>query len=466
MNARPLGLHLVVLCAALAGLSQTAGHHALCVKPDGSNGCYATIQGAVNHASMNDVIFVAPGTYAEEVVVGQPLSLIGAGANTTTIDATGLAHGIFVDGFDHPGLHDVTIQGLTVENALFEGIIVVSASRVNISDNHVNNNDTTPGLAFTGATMGCPGQPGNGMYENDETGDCGGAIHLIGVAHSLISGNTVSGNADGLLISDETAESHDNVVRHNIFENNPLECGIVLASHPRSGTPPFAPHFGVDSNTVQENVSIANGVQIGGAGVGLFSDGNGPGRVTHNRVIGNTLIGNGLGGVTLHTHVGPGPQFGGPYPPDDLDGNQIVGNYIAGNLADFGDTATPGTVGININSGEGGSPVRGLSIVRNVIRNEDINIAVNTPAEVDIHFNDLLGGKIGVANVCEYDYTTNNLASYASTFCTGTIDARNNFWGCPAGANGGGGCSTTSGSDIWAEPWLEDFVHRNGRDSF
>ena len=435
----------LALCVIiLLGVSQPAAAKTLCVNRSGSHGCYSQIQAAVNHAAANDVIDVAAGTYKEEVDIGIPVSLIGAGANSSVIDATGLAHGIFVDGYDNPGLNDVTIAAFAVQGALFEGILVVSASDVTVRDNTIKNNDTTPGLLFTGAPTGCPGQPGNGIYETDETGDCGGALHLVGTSNSIVSGNLITGNADGVLISDETAESHDNLLIRNIITNNPLECGIVLASHPPSGhtSPPFAPHNGVDHNTVAENVSSDNGVQIGGSGAGMFSDGAGQGRVSGNVIIRNTLTGNGLGGVALHTHVGP--AFG--LPPDDMSGNKIIGNFIAGNLADQFDTATPGPVGININSGDGGSPVIGTVISQNVIRDEDVDIAVNTPAEVDIHLNDLRGGKIGVADVCALD---------GATICTGNIDATENYWGCPAGP-GGHRCATASGSDIRFAPWLKN----------
>lgn len=433
----------VVLCAGLiAGLAKPARATTWCVNPGGTNGCMATIGGAVAAAVAYDIINVAPGTYKEEVVIGIPLSLVGAGQNRTVIDATGLAHGIFVDGYDNPGLLDVSISGFTVQNALFEGILVVSAQGVTISNNQILDNDQSSGLEFTGALMGCPDQPGNGIYENDETGDCGGAVHFIGTVGSVLSGNLVSGNADGILISDETAESYGNAVVNNNFVNNPLECGIVLASHPPTGFtgPPYPPHHGVDNNLVAGNVSEKNGVKIGGAGAGMFSDGNGQGRVSGNVIINNKLIGNGLGGVDIHTHVGP--AFG--LPADDMHGNQIIGNYIAGNLADQADTATPGTVGININSGDGGSPVLGTVISENVIQDEDIDIAVNTPAEVDIHLNDLQGGKVGVEDVCAFD---------GSTACTGRINAIENYWGCFAGP-GGYGCTTTSGSDIRFIPWL------------
>jgi parallel beta-helix repeat protein len=414
----------------------------LCVNTTGSGGCFKTIQGAVNGASANDVIQVAAGTYKEFVAVGKPLSIIGAGSGSSIIDATGLVHGIFVDGFDHPGLNNVTIAGLTIKNALFEGLLVVSASDVTIRGNQVIDNDTTPGLAFTGAETGCPGQPGDDVYENNETGDCGGGIHLIGTIESTVANNLITGNADGILISDETAESRFNLITGNTVKDNPLECGIVLASHApiHHVTPPFARHFGVDNNTVSGNISMDNGVQVGGAGVGFFSDGAGQGRVSGNVAIGNQLVGNGLGGVALHTHVGP--AFG--FPADDMTGNMIIGNFISGNLADQADTATPGRVGININSGDGASPVHGTVISRNVIEDEDVDIAVNTPAEVDLHLNNLLGGKIGVADVCVFD---------KAKVCTGNIDATEDYWGCTAGP-GGSGCTTKSGSDIRFTPWL------------
>jgi parallel beta-helix repeat protein len=436
-------LSFIASCAVLsAAFSQTAVAATLCVDAYGSSGCYAKIQTAVNHASAYDVINVREGTYREDVVIGIPLSLIGAGADDSVIDANGLANGIFVDGFDHNGLHGVTIAGFTVKNALFEGVLVVSALDVTIRDNHMVNNDKA-GPVFNPSAPNCLGQQ---AFETDETGDCGGALHLIGTSNSIVSGNLITGNADGVLISDETAESKGNLLIHNTVKNNPLECGIVLASHAPVGSsgPFFAPHFGVHHNTVAENVSQDNGVQIGGSGVGLFSDGNGPGRTSENVIVGNTLTGNGLGGVALHTHVGP--AFGAP--ADNMDGNMIIGNTIAGNLADLDDTATPGRVGININSGGGGSPVTGTVISQNNIRDEDVDIAINTPAQVDIHLNNLLGGKVGVADVCVFD---------GATACTGHINAIQNYWGCNNGP-GTKACSTVSVPTILFNPWLQQAI--------
>lgn len=425
-----------VLCAAF---TQSVSAANLCVNPAGSGGCYSKIQIAVSHASANDVINVAAGTYKEDVNIGIPLSLIGAGAGKSVIDAALLHNGIYVDGVDNPGLRNVTIVGFTVENALWEGILLVSVSGVNVINNHIVNNDEA-GPMFTGALEGCPGQPG---FETDETGDCGGGLHLIGVANSIIADNVITGNADAILVTDETAESHDNLLIHNIASDNLLDCGVVFASHPPVGFKPphIAAHYGVDHNIVMGNTVDHNGVQVQGAGMGMFSDGAGQGRVSGNLIINNTLTNNGIGGVSIHSHVGP--AFGAP--ADDFSGNQIIGNFISGNLADTGDTATPGRVGININSGGGGSPIIGTVVSQNVISNEDVDIAVNTPGEVDIHLNDLLGGRtvVGVADVCAFD---------KATICTGSIHATQNYWGCPTGP--GERCTTVSGADILFNTWL------------
>lgn len=432
---------LIVPCLILmAGLNQAAAK-TICVNPKGF-GCYSTIQSAVNAAASNDVIRVGPGIYAEEVTIGKPLSLIGTSPAQSTIEANNLAHGIFVDGYDYPGLSNVTIAGFTVRGALFEGILVVSASNVRIRNNNVIDNDSTSGLSFTGALTGCPNQPGSGIYETDETGDCGGAIHMVGTVNSIVSGNTATGNADGILLSDETAESKGNLITSNIVVNNPLECGIVFGSHPPAGqtmTVPLPPHNGINNNIVSGNIASGNGVEVGGSGVGLFSDGAGPGTVSGNVISGNQLTGNGIPGVAFHSHVGP--AFGAP--ADNFSGNVVIRNYIAGNGADTADTATPGPTGININSGGGGSPINGTVISGNVITDEDVAIAVNSPSEVDANYNDLLNGQIGVANVCALD----------NAACTGTINAIENYWGCAAGP-GNTGCASVSGSNILFTPWL------------
>jgi parallel beta-helix repeat protein len=413
----------VVLIAAMC---QPAVASKPCVNPGGKAGCYSTIGAAVAAALPGSAIIVAPGTYKEDVIIGKSLWLIGADSNNTIIDAVGLANGIYVDGLDHPGLRNVFVRGFTVENANFEGILVTNTSNLTIKGNHVLGNDK--GLSIDTDT--CTGQP---PFETGEDFDCGEGVHLLGVEYSTVADNVIEKNSGGILLSDDSGETHDNLVTGNVVKDNPYDCGITLASHaPALGS--SAPHLGIVHNTIVDNQSIHNGYLIpgAGAGVGIFADGSGIGTVSANVVINNELRDNGLPGVAFHSHVGP--AFG--LPPDNLNDNVIVSNHISGNGADVGDTPTPGPTGINLNSGGGGTPITGTIIWANIIKDEAQDIVVNTPAEVNLHFNNLLGDEIGV----------DNLGS-------GTVDATYNFWGCFAGP-GSSKCSSVSGKGVAFVPFL------------
>lgn len=206
---------------------------------------------------------------------------------------------------------------------------------------------------------------------------------------------------------------------------NPLDCGITIASHAPSTGAPVS--FGVYQNTIQGNESSENGLAVGGgAGVGLFAGGPGN-KVYANVVIGNRLIGKGLPGVAMHIH------FSLPDLPADLDDNQIIGNYIAGNHADSADTATAGPTGINV---FGLGPINGTVIAHNIIRDEAIRVAVHAEGEITVHLNDLRDGGTGIANTGP-----------------GTVSATQNWWGC-SGGPGHGRCSTVEGPDVAVVPWL------------
>jgi parallel beta-helix repeat protein len=363
---------------------------------------------------------VAPGTYKEDVMIGKPLSLVSTNQKRTVIDATGLSNGVYIDGLDNPGLSNVVVSGFTIENADYEGILVTNASGVTVANNIVMYNDQS----LEPAIPACPGQP---AFETGEDFDCGEGIHLSGADHSIVANNLVAYNAGGILLSDDTAAVHDNLVIGNISHDNPFDCGIVMASHapaPGSG----AAHNGVVHNTIVNNQSFHNGFQVpgAGAGVGLFSDGSGPGLVSGNVAINNALKDNGMPGVAFHSHA----------PGDTFADNVVAANQISGNRADLFDTATPGPTGININSGFGGSLISGTVIAQNVITHEGYDLFINTPAQVDAHLNSFTGH-----NAVGVDNSSGN-----------AVDATDNWWGC-FGGPGAEGCSTVEGPALF-NPWL------------
>ena len=325
----PLPLVAVALTASICQPPAFASSNR--VNPGGKGGCHSTIAAAVAAAFPGSTIKVAPGAYKEDVVIGKSLSLIGADSSDVIIDAAGLSNGIYVDGLDNPGLRNIVVSGFTIESANYEGVLITNATNVTIKGNRVLNNDT--GLNIDEDT--CLGQP---PFESGEDFDCGEGVHLLGVNYSTLANNVIEGNSGGILLSEDTGETHDNLITGNLVKGNPYDCGITLASH-APGLNSSAPHLGVVHNTVVDNQSIHNGYLVpgAGAGVGIFADGSGIGLVDGNLVLHNELLNNGIPGVAFHSHVGP--NFG--LPADDLNDNIIVGNHISGNGPDVGDTPLP-----------------------------------------------------------------------------------------------------------------------------
>ncbi|MGP8246100.1 MAG: right-handed parallel beta-helix repeat-containing protein [Bryobacteraceae bacterium] len=418
-------VHAVVCCGLLTlGLAHSAAAKTLCVNPGGTSGCYATIGAAVSAAAANDQIQIGPGEYAEDVVLSKPLALVGAGAAATIVNARGLANGIYVDGLDNPGMAGVLVTGLTVMNANFEGILVTNTTDSLISNNHVANNDQS----LNYAASSCAGQP---VFETSEGDDCGEGIHLVATFAVTVANNEVELNAGGILLSDETGQTYENLITSNSVHDNALDCGITLASHSPSPKAASPLPYGVFSNSVVGNNVSRNGLIGAGAGVGIFAPG--PGNLNFgNKVIGNVLENNGLPGVTIHNHAAPPAT-----PGVNLNDNVIMGNLISGNGADTEDAATPGTTGINVYSL---APVYQTQILENTIQNEAVDVVMNHPGGMDVHLNNLLGTGAGVANLGK-----------------GTVNATMNFFGCAGGA-GTAGCSTVSGPAVVSSPALSSPV--------
>ena len=159
------------------------------------------------------------------------------------------------------------------------------------------------------------------------------------MADSTVRDNSVTGGADGILLTDELGPNRDNLIKRNYVAGNTKECGIVLPGHNLAFNPvtgKLDPSFGgVYHNTVVDNIVIGNGtVPYGGSGIGVFA----PATFTasyENRVSGNFIEGNGLAGISIHSHA----------PNAYVNGNVFTHNVIGTNNLTLGDgTDPPGPV--------------------------------------------------------------------------------------------------------------------------
>jgi hypothetical protein len=311
----------VSAACALAAAGPAAASDALFVSGSAGNDSQscswhkpcATIGHAVGMAHDGTTIFVGPGTYREQVTVTRSLALRGFDA---VIDASGKDNGIVVTGASSAGS---SIRGFTVENANAEGILANATSDLRITRNELRNNDRTPNAT----------SPPQCAAQGEVPGDCGEALHLMGVNSSKVVRNFIHDNVGGILLTDETGPTYGNVVARNISRDNAEDCGITLPSHNALATSDPS-KAGVYDNTIVHNVSVHNG----GAGVGMFAPF--PGTASYNnRVIGNILTDNGEAGIGIHAHA----------PGENVGGNVIVDNFVARNGVDP-DADSVQTVGI------------------------------------------------------------------------------------------------------------------------
>jgi parallel beta-helix repeat protein len=235
----------------------------------------------------------------------------------------------------------------------------------------LNNDQGNP----TGASL-TTSPYGECNFANNTPGDCGEGIHLLSADDSTVSGNYITGNSGGVLLTDENGPADGDVVAFNDVSGNSEDCGVTVAGH-HLGTiskgvwSPVAPGVGgVFNNTIQDNLINDNGVAGQGAGV-LFATGTPGGAVYDNLVEQNWISGNGLAGVTVHSHS--------TVAGEDLNGNTVKDNTIGTNNLD-GDSdfagppvlqSDPSTTGVIVATAF--SPI-GITIEGNLILDDTYGV--------------------------------------------------------------------------------------------
>jgi len=196
---------------------------------------YNSISAAVAAVASGGTVVVCPGTYSEDVVVRQPVTIIGFDATVDPGSATNspLYSIAGSNAFTVVGEH-VTIEGFTVEGASGDGIF--SDGDYSTFRNIVAEDNALTGIDLNASSWST-------VANNTATDNQGGGFYLKNDVGSFISGDTAS---------------HDTVVG-NVAKNNAGGSGIILADHlgaPGSGVNTAQ---GIFANTIIGNVIEDNG---------------------------------------------------------------------------------------------------------------------------------------------------------------------------------------------------------------
>lgn len=194
-----VGLVAAAIATAPAGSSEAA--NTLCV---GGQGCYATLQAAVDAAQNGDTIHLNAGTFAGGVTIPKSVGLVGAGAQQTTIRGGGPV--LTIGTTNAPTEPTVSIEGVTITGgdttsspkAHGGGIEAVEngeqsgGANLTIKDSVITGNRAAP----TGSAPLGPPCPGGGNCPFALA--AGGGIDTFGdltLTDSTVSGNVVGGDA-------------------------------------------------------------------------------------------------------------------------------------------------------------------------------------------------------------------------------------------------------------------------------
>lgn len=314
---------------------------------------YPTIQGAISAAQNGDTVQVAAGTYYERLSIGRAITLLGAGADVTVVNAAATAtdpgcplqingggSGAWVEGF--------TLTGGNTGPSIYGGGVRIHRCSPTLVNNVIKGNITSGnggGIIIVGfETEASPLLIGNVISENT-AGNTGGGIWLWSASITMINnvvskntafygggiytmnepwyrqeryelrGNTFEENTAGsswsafLLTASASPASTgiEVLIKDNLFKNNHTDAEGTVGLHNACGT--------VENNRFEGNsAQVASGIRISaglptlpalGVSANTFKENFGQAPIyvlgqlnvdaTPPRLVGNTVVGNSAG---------------------------------------------------------------------------------------------------------------------------------------------------------------------------
>ena len=290
-------------------------------------GSGGSIQGAIDGANSDDTIYVAAGTYTEQILIQKSINLIGVGEETTFIVAPSTRIGTVTQGstwdyivaaYPTTGTIDVRIEGFTID-ADSQPMTSGTAGLIGVFFRDVSG--TNAGL-YSSTIQGFSGT----AYES-------WGVRVYGNSDLTIDDNTLTDyTRDGIVVNgdDGLAVDPDVVVSNNDLTGRtdtyaPLN-GIQIA-YGATGT--------ISGNTVRDHTRSSAWAAVGIIVIssdGITVSGNTV-QNCHNGILLTNSDGSIVSGNTLTEniafHIGL----------DDSDNNQVSGNTITGTATGIEDKA-------------------------------------------------------------------------------------------------------------------------------
>lgn len=125
-----------------------ANANTICVNPSGSDGCYSTIQTAIDAASAGDTIHLQSGEYNESVLITKNLTLLGSGSASTVLDGQNLYPLITIGQDTEYLVPSVSLSAITIRRGHSSPFL--GGGIINYGDLLIAESIITGNVAFSG----------------------------------------------------------------------------------------------------------------------------------------------------------------------------------------------------------------------------------------------------------------------------------------------------------------------------
>jgi nitrous oxidase accessory protein NosD len=419
-------------CAVLAGCLAAAGP-AFAMKTVCASGCaFNTIQGAINAATPGSTITIGKGTYAENVVVNKPLTLVGYGKGTVIEPATS---------------NPVCGPGSLCSGAA-SNVILVEADNVTISKLKVEGDN--PGLTSGVVVGGKDIDARNGIITNHLAGKWNNlTVSKVQVADIYLRGIYASSGGSFSFTKDTVDNVQAEEASIGMFA---FEGSGVMEGNKVSNT-----NDAISANWSKGISFIANKVTKSGSGV--HTDNNGGSGGVADTIKENHVSECKTGGYGVWTFA--------PYVSATVEGNKVSGCAVG--IAAFGSQVSGQgpTFTANKVDGTGATVTEGLTygayITTDLLGFEFADVNATLSKNSIQHFGtgvlvtqtsptgeDKAGGQ---ATVTGSNNTIQNNGTGANGEAGTSVNLENNWWGCKQGPNNSPKCDAATGTVDYT-PWL------------
>jgi hypothetical protein len=342
-SLRIAGAILPGVAALLLALPASAATVSSCVNPAGSDGCFSTIQAAIDDAVASREaasITIAPGTYTENVSVPAGANIALKGGSSSAVFTVIQANNAGTSAITAAANSTLTLNNLAVTGGqAAQGGGINSTGTLTLANVVVSQNIATGS-----------GAKGGGLYFT--------GAGKLDIEQSLITSNSSSGSGGDLYVAGNA-----------LFKNSIVSGGVTSGSGAGGGIAIAAGQVQLINTTVEDNA--ANG----GNGAGIWVGGGQV--VAVNASVAFNFAGGTGGGIELDGGSlymnnrtvglnGAGGAGGGVNDAIDSDSVAISNTIVGGNLSSAGSSndcqGTLYSIGYNLIQDPSGCNVTGTAV--------------------------------------------------------------------------------------------------------